>query len=99
MLTQRKKYRTRTEIIHDILETARSDGNGVGKTKIMYNAFLSCYQMKDYLTILIDDSLLKYDLDSQRFRITEKGLSLIKLCAQIGDLTEKQCDNKRLGYG
>jgi hypothetical protein len=55
--------------------------------------------MKDYLTILIDDSLLKYDLDSQRFRITEKGLSLIKLCAQIGDLTEKQCDNKRLGHG
>ncbi|MFL6405037.1 MAG: winged helix-turn-helix domain-containing protein [Nitrososphaeraceae archaeon] len=46
MLTQRKKYRTRTEIIHDILETARSDGNGVGKTKIMYNAFLSYYQMK-----------------------------------------------------
>lgn len=52
--------------------------------------------MKDYLTILIDDSLLKYDLDSQRFRITEKGLSLIKLCAQIGDLTEKQVITKGL---
>ena len=83
ILTQDKKYRSRTEIIHDILQTASSDGNGVGKTKIMYNAFLSYHQVRDYLTILVDNGLPQYDLDNQKFRITEKGLNFLQLCDQI----------------
>jgi predicted transcriptional regulator len=86
ILTQNKKYRSRTEIIQDILQAARSDGDGVGKTKIMYNAFLSYHQITEYLTILIDNGLLQYDLGNLKFRITEKGLSLLQLCDQIGDL-------------
>jgi|SRR5918993_1747122 predicted transcriptional regulator len=75
ILTQNKKYRSRTEIIHDILQTANSNGNGVVKTKIMYNAFLSYHQVQEYLTILIDNGLLQHDLGNQKFRITEKGLA------------------------
>jgi predicted transcriptional regulator len=56
----------------------------------MCNAFLSYYQLKDYLTIMIDDELLKHDLDSQRFRITEKGLTLLKLCDPTDKLIEKR---------
>jgi predicted transcriptional regulator len=89
-LTQNKKYRSRTEIIHDILQTASSDGNGMGKTRIMYNAFLSYHQVRDYLTILVDNGLLQYNLTSQKFRITEKGLSFLQLCDQIGDLIKKE---------
>ena len=80
------KYRSRTEIIHDILQTANSDGNGASQTKIMYNAFLSYTQVKEYLTILIDKGLLQYDLGNQKFKTTEKGLTLLQLCGQIGDL-------------
>ena len=76
-MTQNNKYRSRTEIMCDILQSARSDGNGAGKTKIMYNAFLSYNQLKEYLTILIDNGLLQYDIGNQRFRITEKGLSFL----------------------
>ena len=82
-MIQNKKYRSRTEIIHNILQTASSDGNGAVKTKIMRNAFLSYSQVKDYLTILIDKSLLQHDIGNQRFRITEKGLNFLQLCDQI----------------
>jgi predicted transcriptional regulator len=84
------KYRSRTEIICDILQAANSDGNGVVKTKITYNAFLSYHQVKEYLTILIDNDLLQYDLDTRRFRITEKGLGFLQLCEQMADLVEKE---------
>jgi predicted transcriptional regulator len=89
-LMHRMKYRSRTELIRDILQTARSDGNGVVKTKIMYNAFLSYHQVKEYLTILIDNGLLQHDLGNQKFRITEKGLRFLQLCDQIGDLMEEE---------
>lgn len=89
-MTQNKKYRSRTEIMHDILQSARSDGNGAGKTKIMYNAFVSYNQVKEYLTILIDNGLLQYDLGTQKFRITEKGLNFLQLCDKLGDLIKKE---------
>ncbi len=40
------KYRSRTEIVNSILNAANG---GATKTKIMYNAFLSYNQLKDYL--------------------------------------------------
>ncbi len=52
----------------------------------MRNAFLSYHQVKEYLTILIENGLLQHDLGNQRFRITEKGLNFLQLCDQIGDL-------------
>jgi predicted transcriptional regulator len=58
------------------------------QTKIMYSAFLSYYQVKEYLTILIGNDLLQHDLGNQRFRITEKGVRFLQLCDQIGDLLE-----------
>ena len=84
------KYRSRTELIRDILKVARNYGNGAGQTQIMYTAFLSHGQMKEYLAILIDNGLLQHDIGNQKFRITEKGLNLLQLCDQIGDLIEKE---------
>jgi predicted transcriptional regulator len=84
------KYRSRTELIHDILQTTRNNDNGLGKTKIMRNAFLSYHQVKEYLTILIEQGLLQHDLSNQKFKITEKGLRFLQLCDQIGDLVEEE---------
>ena len=77
------RIRSRTKIIYDILQTTRNYGNGAIKTKIMLNANLSHHQLKDYLAILIDKGLLQYDTNSQRFKITERGLSLLQLCKGI----------------
>ena len=51
------KYRSRTEIVSNILDAVNG---GVTKTKIMYKAFLSYNQLKEYLSILIENNLLEY---------------------------------------
>lgn len=43
------KYRSRTDIVSEILEAAQG---GTSKTKIMYKAFLSYAQLKEYLAVL-----------------------------------------------
>jgi predicted transcriptional regulator len=48
MLTQNRKYRSTTEIFHDILRVAGNEGyDGAGKTQIMYNAFSHIRQLKN----------------------------------------------------
>lgn len=83
------RNRDRTEIIRDILQTTRDEGVGVRKTKIMYSVFLSHGQVKDHLNVLIDNDLLDHDIANRKFRITEKGLSFLKLCNHIGDLAKE----------
>ena len=49
--------RSRTEIVGNILDAANG---GTSKTKIMYIAFLSYGQLKEYLSILIENNLIEY---------------------------------------
>ena len=51
------KYRSRTEIVSNILDAANGRAN---KTKIMYNAYLSYNQLKEFLSILLENNLLEY---------------------------------------
>jgi predicted transcriptional regulator len=75
--------RSRTEIVSHILEAVApnsdnqydriSNEDGVTSTKIMYKAFLSYVQLKEYLSLLTENDLLQYDKTTQRYRITKKG--------------------------
>jgi predicted transcriptional regulator len=78
------RYRSRTDIISQILEAA--NGGDATKTKMMYKAFLSYSQMKEYLTILTDNDLLRYDQETHTFKTTEKGLRFLEIYNQIGDV-------------
>ena len=71
----------RTEIVAMILNAA----NGVGetKTKIMYFAFLSYNQVKEYLSLLIENNLIEYLEGTHRFKTTEKGLNYLKMHNEI----------------
>jgi predicted transcriptional regulator len=82
-------YRTRTEIISSILEIANR-GNGITKTKIMYGAFLSHSQMKEYLTILVDNGLICYDLDTRTFKTTDKGHRFLQVCNGLDTLMKEE---------
>jgi predicted transcriptional regulator len=53
---KRMRYRDRMEILSKILYIA--NGGGATRTKIMYRAFLSHSQMKDYLMDLTEKDLL-----------------------------------------
>jgi predicted transcriptional regulator len=77
------KYRSRTDIIVSMLEAAR---HGATKTKIMYSSYLSSYQLRTYLELVISNSLLEYDSAKERYRTTEKGLRLLELHNSIDKL-------------
>ena len=79
------KNRSRTEIVSNILDAANG---GATKTKIMYKAFLSYNQLKECLTILIENNLLEYIDGTQTFKTTEKGLNFLKMHNEIGELLQ-----------
>jgi len=76
------KYRSRTDITAQILEAANG---GVTKTKIMYKAFLSYAQLKEYLTVLVENGLLEYIEGDQVYKTTDKGNRFLKIYNQIGE--------------
>jgi predicted transcriptional regulator len=89
LLSKTMRYRSRTEIITQILEavTRSSSDGGITKTKLMYNAFLSNVQLKEYLMMLTENHLLGYDPAMRKFKITEKGLRFIEIYNHISALT------------
>ena len=76
--------RSRTEIVAMILDAANEGGET--KTKIMYFAFLSYNQVKEYLSILIENNLLEYLDGTHKFKTTEKGLFFLKMHNEIRKL-------------
>jgi predicted transcriptional regulator len=78
------RYRSRTDIISDILDAA--NGGGATRTKIMYKAYLSFTQMKEYLTVLTENNLLGYDLYTHTFKTTEKGLRFLEVYNRMDDM-------------
>jgi predicted transcriptional regulator len=84
------KYRSRTEIVGNILDAA--NGGGATKTKIMYKAFLSYAQLREYLSVLIENNLL-YLEGTQTYKTTEKGLNFLKMHNAIGELLPSRINN------
>ena len=87
------KYRSRTEIVAMILEAANG---GATKTKIMYKAFLSYAQLKEYLSVLIENNLLEYLEGSQTYKTTEKGFNFLKMHNEIGELLQTPMRESRI---
>ena len=79
------KYRGRTEIVSNILDAANGRAT---KTKIMYKAFLSYAQLKEYLSVLTENNLIEYLDGTQTFKTTEKGLNFLKMNNEIGELLQ-----------
>ncbi len=78
-------YRSRTEIAATILDAANG---GATKIKIMYNAYLSYNQLKEYISILIENNLLEYLEGARTFRTTEKGLNFLKMHNEMEELLQ-----------
>ena len=76
--------RSRTEIVNSILDAA--NGEGETKTRIMYAAFLSYEQLKEYLSLLIENNLIEYLDGTKTYKTTEKGLHFLKMHNEIRKL-------------
>ena len=79
-------YRSRTEIVCNILDAANG---GTTKTKIMYTAFLSYAQLKEYLSLLTENNLIEYLDGVHKFKTTEKGVNYLKTYNEIGELLQQ----------
>ncbi len=87
------KYRSRTDIIAMILRAAV---NGATKTRIMYGAYLSYAQVKEYLSFLIEKNLISYEEGTGLYKLTETGMKLLRTYEGISDMISVN-GNKNLG--
>jgi Predicted transcriptional regulator len=87
------KYRSRTEILGMILEAANGSAT---KTRIMYKAFLSYAQLREYLSVLIENNLLEFLEGSQTYKTTEKGFNFLKMHNEIGELLQTSIGESRI---
>lgn len=89
----RMKYRSRTELASNILEAANG---GATKTKIMYKAFLSYAQLKEYLEMLIQNGLMTHDVEGEMYRTTSNGIKFLERSRQLsGLLIQRAPENRR----
>ncbi|HZA64599.1 MAG TPA: winged helix-turn-helix domain-containing protein [Nitrososphaeraceae archaeon] len=66
-------------IIRFILEVTIESNNAKSMmSMIMYKILLNHPGLKEFWTILSENNLLSYDVDTQTFKTTEKGLRFLK---------------------
>jgi predicted transcriptional regulator len=78
------KYRSRSDIVGLLLDAA--NGGRATKTKLMYKAYLSFNQLREYLALLIENGLIEYEGD-QTYRTTEKGIRVLRIQNEINEVT------------
>ena len=54
----------------------------------MSMAFLSYNQVKEYLSVLIENNLIVYLDGTQMFKTTEKGLNLLRMHTEMAELLQ-----------
>jgi predicted transcriptional regulator len=81
------------EIIAEILECAQV-GQGITKTRVMYEVQLSFKQIKEYLQYLQQCKLLSYDDEKRVFSTTIKGKMFLKLYNEMTELTSGRISEK-----
>jgi predicted transcriptional regulator len=78
-------YRSRTDITAMILVTSIKETT---KIKIMYNAYLSYNQLKEYLSILTENNLIEYIEGARTYKTTKKGLNFLKMHSEMAELLQ-----------
>jgi predicted transcriptional regulator len=79
------RSRDRNEIVASILQSVinpKAD-DGIRRTRIMYNSFLSYSMVTHYLKLLTENGSLEYDELNKTYRITEAGLRVLELHNKI----------------
>ena len=92
-----KAYRGRHQIIAKMLNIINeSESKGATRTSIMYKAFLSHAQLKEYLSFLLENGLIEgipvkiksYGNEKLIYKITQKGLRLLQLSHEMEILAD-----------
>jgi len=78
------KNRSRFEIVFMILDAVRQ--GDATRTKIMYKAYLSYMQVKEYVSHMEQSALIQYEAGTQVYRITDRGRKLMHLYEEIVEM-------------
>ena len=82
------KYRSRIDIISQILDVA--NGGGATRGRMVYKAFLNYDQLQEYTMLLIENDLLDYDSTMRTFKTTEKGLRFLYVYNEICEMIKEE---------
>ena len=80
------RNRQKDEIMRDILQTAQG---GAGITKIMFHAYLTHGQAKEYSQLLLESGLLELDSESgsmKQYRTTHKGIEYLAAIERMSEM-------------
>jgi predicted transcriptional regulator len=94
------KYRSRTDIIAMVLQAVTT---GATKTRIMYSAYLSYAQVKEYLTFALERDLIRYEEGSGLYKLSERGMKVLEAYEGISDMIalegRKSASNLAYNFG
>jgi predicted transcriptional regulator len=80
------RNRQKDEIMRDVLCSSQG---GAGITKIMFHAYLTHSQAKEYTDMLMKNNLLEQDVESgslRQYRTTPKGMEYLAVAENISDM-------------
>ena len=83
-----KNYRSKTEVVAAILTATKE--KPLGKTRLMYTAYVSSLQLREYLAELQNKGLLSYDEVTRTFITTTHGGEYLKLYEAMDNLGTKE---------
>jgi predicted transcriptional regulator len=78
------QYRSRTDIISAMLRVANK---GATKTRMMYGAYLSSAQLKEYVEFLTVRNLIRRDETTSLYWLTEQGMKFLRASAELDELS------------
>jgi predicted transcriptional regulator len=78
------QYRSRTDIIAAMLRVANK---GATKTRMMYGAYLSSAQLKEYVEFLVARNLIRRDEVTSLYWLTEQGMQFLRASAELDELS------------
>jgi predicted transcriptional regulator len=56
----------------------------------MYKAYLSYAQLKEYLSVLVENGLLDYQEGELKYKTTDKGLRFMRTYDEIGEMVSPE---------
>jgi predicted transcriptional regulator len=92
-MLRRSRQRSKTEIISSILRSTHNR-TGTRISQIMYETYIPYNQLKEYLTMMIQNKLILYVKEEKIFRITEYGIHALKLSDEMARLNTRSTNNE-----
>ena len=82
-----RRLRSETEIISLILRSTQYY-TGTKLSQIQYETYISYNQLKEFLTMMIENQLITYFKEEKVFKITEYGMHVLELYGEMDKLLD-----------